>query len=255
MTVEKAPATRRQVHARNANAACRHLMAAQWSRRIYNAGRSTVSHPLPMKIFAVCSERFRPFRDEWFLPTLPPDMEPIVVDCPFDSVPCQDFRKPQWLAALDFKMRFVCDTIRDHPGQIICFSDLDMQFFGSFKAALVEGLVEHDVTGMRESQGGGMNVGFYAVRCTPQVEALWEEALYADKSEAELHEQSALNALLEDGCYDVKFSLLPDIFWASHRHEYYREPEPSTIVVSHATAVDKFKELRRIRAKYAPRNS
>lgn len=206
-----------------------------------------------MKIFAVCSKGFERLREEWFLATLPPDMQPVVVESPFDSEPGEGgWGTAQWRAALDFKLQLVCDAIRAHPGEVICFSDVDIQFFGSFREAALKALGDHDVAAMRESAAGGMNGGFYLIRCAPHVEALWEEAVFADKTEAILHDQDALNALFEENVHPVRLTLLPDTFWASHRHLRFHEPEPPGVLVNHVTsAPDKIAELRRIRAKYA----
>jgi hypothetical protein len=206
-----------------------------------------------MKIFAVYSAQFQRLRDEWFLATLPSDMEPVLVESPFDSPPGEGgWGTPQWRAALDFKLQLVCDVIRDNPGEVICFSDVDVQFFGSFRAAALEALGSGDIAAMRESAAGGMNGGFYIIRCAPHVEALWEEAVFADKSEAILHDQEALNALLQENGHNVRLALLPDTFWASHRWLRFHEPEPSGILLNHATsAPDKGEELRRIRVKYS----
>lgn len=206
-----------------------------------------------MKIVAVHSPQFARLRDEWFLATLPSDMQPVLIESPFDSLPGDGgWGTPQWRAALDFKLQLVCDTIRDHTGEIICFSDVDVQFFGSFRNAILEILADHDIAAMRESQAGGMNGGFYAIRCAPHVEALWEEAMFTDKTEAVLHDQDALNALLDENTHGVRLDLLPDTFWASHRHLIFKEPEPSGVLVNHVTsAPDKISEMRRIRAKYA----
>ncbi|MHA3771345.1 putative nucleotide-diphospho-sugar transferase [Verrucomicrobiota bacterium sgz303538] len=205
-----------------------------------------------MKIIAVYSAGFERLRDEWFLATLPSDMQPVLVESPFDSIPGDGgWGRPQWRAALDFKLQLVCDTIRDHPGEVVCFSDVDVQFFGSFKSAILEAISGHDVAAMRESAAGGMNGGFYAIRCAPHVEALWEEAMFADKTEAVLHDQDALNALFDEGAHRVRRTLLPDSFWASHRHLVFKEPEPPGVLVNHVTsAPNKIAEMHRIRAKY-----
>lgn len=206
-----------------------------------------------MKIYAVYSAGFERLRDEWFLATLPSDMQPVLVESPFDSVPGDGgWGSPQWKAVLDFKLQLICDAIRDHPGEIICFSDVDMQFFGSFRSAVLDALEGLDVVAMRESAAGGMNGGFYVIRCSPHVEALWEEALFADKSEAILYDQDALNALIDENEHNVRLGLLPDLFWASHRSLKFNEPEPASILVNHPTsAPDKIRELNRIRAKYS----
>jgi hypothetical protein len=206
-----------------------------------------------MKIFAVCSRSFERLRDEWFLATLPADMEPIILECPVDSVPGFEFRSPAHLEALDFKLYAICDVIREHPGEVVCFSDLDVQFFGSFRNLILDAMENHDVAGMREWKDGGLNGGFYAIRCAPHVEALWEEAAAADKSDAYLHDQDALNALLESDAHHVTHTLLPDTFWASHRHLMFEEPEPPSVLVNHATGwMDKEAELRRMRDKFRP---
>ncbi len=207
-----------------------------------------------MKIFAVHSPRFARLRDEWFLATLPSDMQPILVESPFDSEPGDGgWGTAQWRAALDFKLQLVCDTIRDHPGEVICFSDVDVQFFGSFREVILKTIEDHDVAAMRESVAGGLNGGFYAIRCAPHVEALWEEALHADKTEAILHDQDALNALIEENAHGVRVALLPDTFWASHRHLRLSEPEPSAILVYHVTsAPDKIAEMRRVHGRRVP---
>jgi hypothetical protein len=206
-----------------------------------------------MKIFAVSSRSFHRLRDEWFLATLPSDMEPVLVESPADSIPVREFGSPQWRAALDFKLQLVCDTIRDHPGEVVCFSDVDVQFFGSFKDEILRTLADHDVSAMRESGGSNLlNGGFYAIRCAPHVEALWEEALFADKSESEFHDQDALNAFLEEQAHGVRLALLPDTFWASHRHLVLKEAEPHAMLVNHATGwPDKGEALRQVRDRYS----
>ena len=207
-----------------------------------------------MKIFSFFSKSYMPLRDEWFLATLPDDMEPVLIQHPIDSLPGFDFRSPAHLEALDFKLMSVCDIIRDHPDEVICISDVDVQFFGSFRSMVLETIEGFDVAGMRESVEGGINGGFYAIRCAPHVEALWEEASAADKTEAYLHDQDALNALLEERAHGVSLNLLPDSFWASHRHLMFQEPEPAAVLVNHATGwMDKVEELRRVRQKFGPK--
>lgn len=208
-----------------------------------------------MKIYALWSHQFRTLRDDWFLRTLPSDMEPILRESTADATPGAGFGSPKWCAALDEKVEFICDAVHNNPNELICVSDIDVQFFGSFREEVTQLMQGHDLAGMREWHCGGLNAGFLILRCTPAVAALWQEILLADKSEAELYDQDALNALLADPEFTVPHCTLPNHYWCSHRALTFQEPMPSPLLVHHATGTkNKAGELKRIRELQAGRS-
>jgi len=121
-------------------------------------------------------------------------------------------------------------------GDILVFSDCDVQFFGPFMAEIEENLESVDVTGQADKRGHQVCAGFVAMSVNESTTALWELAAldthkYPDKEQ----DQTALNSHLKNMSHNV----LSDRYWTVGKIKLaywdgYDFDIPDDIIMHHA---------------------
>lgn len=171
-----------------------------------------------MKLYAIYTKEISEFR-KIFEESIKDDFELNILE--FDA---DDFTN-----LMKKKIECIAESIEENMGDIIIWSDLDIQFFKPCKDILLQSMEEQDICFMDEG-GNDVNTGFMVIRCNEKTKKFFEMVLKLDFSQLSINEQSAINMVLNYYKHDVKWDKLPKKIWA---YSNGRIP-PEDIVLHHA---------------------
>ena len=166
-----------------------------------------------------------------------------------------NFQSESWRNTVIGKQRIVAEWIREHPGSILVSADVDIQFFRPIRPVIesVMGSGKVDIAFQAEHAGpnSSYNAGFIAMRCNPQVLAVFEALCAFDLHSYVLPEQDWFNRHLKE--FNVVTALLPQTIWAWSQGLDHLSGD---VVLHHAnctfgnsTVKTKFEQLDFVRAR------
>ena len=126
-----------------------------------------------MKIYTFLAEAQKFMYEKYFLSSLPKDCEahPTI-----HSEPYVDFGVAPFAERTRSKLHFMAEACKENFGEIIVFSDADVQFFGPIKEILIEELDDFDIA----CQQGGIFTyfslcpGFFVCKCNDMTLKLFD---------------------------------------------------------------------------------
>ena len=126
-----------------------------------------------MKIYTFLAEAQKFMYENYFLSSLPKDCEahPTI-----HSEPYVDFGVAPFAERTRSKLHFMAEACKENFGEIIVFSDADVQFFGPIKEILIEELDDFDIA----CQQGGIFTyfslcpGFFVCKCNDMTLKLFD---------------------------------------------------------------------------------
>lgn len=208
-----------------------------------------------MKLFCTLTPSHELLFHSYFRPTLSPEFDLQVVRA--DTGGPGDFLAPDWSQAMVEKGRATCESLEQNRGDIIVWSDVDLQFFNLRPADLQELLVQSgcDILFQPEWRDRDeINGGFFVCRCTDAVIALFAAVFQDMQRLAEPRNQPAINARLQKRQPQVAWGYLPFNCYA-WTHGW---PPPRDLVLHHAngtvgknSVVRKIAQLEEVRAYLA----
>jgi len=180
------------------------------------------------------SEEYRKFFEILYYPTIPTDIENIIVYF-------KDYKKKDlglagntkdtfYRQIMKDRMYFYYNHIKNNMGKNILFTDVDLVFFRKFKGALLSFLEKNDMMFQNGgvSNRGHVNGGFWVVKANDAVVDFFENHFLPviNKEDVEKYSpgypQTELQALLDSGKSSVRWGTLPDVFGhASNRPYFY----------------------------------
>ena len=165
-----------------------------------------------MRLFALYTRSHEPLFTSWFQPTIWPGAD-LQVDR-IETLPGGLYRSEQWSAVIRRKLELIVSAMISHSGQLIIYSDVDVQFFCDPTAVLLNHLQGADIVFQQESPFGNICTGFFAARCTPMIARFWRDvARLVQRSNGEMHDQDAVNELLSQPRHQkLSVALLPMTF-------------------------------------------
>ena len=209
-----------------------------------------------IKLYGFYNEAHKVLKDN-FLKTLKDDWEINIFY--LDIKGNGDFRSKEFLEIAELKLPFCLDAIEKNQGNIIIYSDMDIQFFGSCDKIIKEEIKNKDMLFVQE--GNMVNAGFIVIKCNERTKEFFKLACKEDIHKHHLSDQGVINELLNKNIMeDLKIGKLPSQFWLSTHSEL-----PKDIIFHHAvnTASTKEKtslqlkleEQEKIRGIYEKRNN
>lgn len=210
-----------------------------------------------MKLYTFCDDNFRQL-EKRFIETFQDkgEIEISVAELPLikESQVCGGY--DVWI----FKVQDLIDKIRSHQGEVILYTDIDIQFFKPVKTIIEKLIVDHDILFQRNPMPskGLINIGFMVIRCSNKTLKFWQKVLARIKKNKQ-HDQAIVQELLRaviDPCTwenrilrklgrykarmkgrkPLRFDVLPLTFWAYHgKNELWNRQMPKDIVLHHAT--------------------
>ncbi len=146
-----------------------------------------------------------------------------------------EFLAEDFKAAIAFKLRRIIESIRENMGEIIAWSDVDIQFFGlkrSHVLAYFEPETDLAIQKLHPREGAVCG-GFYAIRCSEKTALFFEKTLEITSAETNGNEQDALNLLLGEIPAPLNWKFLgPEFYARTHGLRI-----PGNAVLHHATCI------------------
>jgi hypothetical protein len=204
-------------------------------------------------------------RDQWFLPTLQDDFELVHHDL---SQVCKsaNFMEDGWLDLMHQRLDILIKTISENMGDIIVYSDVDIQFFRPFKNMIYPMMENKDIMVQRNRPTGSVCAGFYFCKCNEKTLKLHQKIKEYMVSHPGSNDQDGMDYLLRINNADhIQWSLLPDEFYNPGMHTGKRWSPgnqlkiPQNIILHHAcwtvgidNKIKQFEYVRNIVATQKP---
>ena len=182
-----------------------------------------------MKLFCCFTPAHEILFRNYFLPSLPSvfslQVERIEVAGP------GDYLSPEFLQCINQKIQLVLESLAINQGEVIVWSDIDIQFFDLSEKDLLAHLGDHDIAFQRESKiGPAVNTGFFVCRSNHRVSAFFQEVEEGLRLNPSANEQFVVNELLRADSDDLSYTYLPFTYYA--RTQGW--PPPMNLVLYHA---------------------
>lgn len=185
-----------------------------------------------MKLFCCFTPAHEILYKTYFLPSVPPGFSVAPIEINIEG--SGDFLSSEFLRCIDAKIGFIQQSLRDNLGDIIIWSDVDIQFFRLDVVKLISELGEHDIAFQREgSRVPDVNTGFFICRCNERVLEFFSIVKDKLKQMQGANEQYVINCLLQSGgnCH-LSWAYLPLAYYA-RTHGW---PPPRNLKLYHANA-------------------
>lgn len=231
-----------------------------------------------MKLYTFYTPSHEELLQEWVLPYLPADLEPVVKN--YDQVgPIKEqFGTESFNRTTMFKAELILEAICENPGEVFLYADVDVQFFAPVSELIIKTIKNKDMSIQRDSIMGDCCTGIIAIRGNEANKNLWENIRHELKVKNDRNDQQVFNdeMLYEmrsarlvrrfgldkyvpiPNKYQIKWNYLPEQFftygfcrdkWWSVEDDVY--PLPKDIVMHHANycigVEEKIKQLRHVR--------
>lgn len=202
-----------------------------------------------MKLIFVYTKSHERLLEEWFLPTVGDEYELNPARCDVEGR--GRYMEEDWTEAVMFKCCRIIDAIRENPGQIVVYSDVDVQFFGPTMERVRGAVVGRDIVCHLDAPNGQFCTGFFAVRANDATVRLWEDV--KKSIPAERRDQPAFNRLLRER-KDIRSGYLPIEFFGTgtfHRQMWtrgtrvYIPPRPAMFHANWTVGVESKLDLHR----------
>ena len=116
-----------------------------------------------MKLYTMFTESHKVMYENYFLKSLPDEFDLMPVEMP-QECPSGEFYKDGWDKTCYRKVELYYKACQDNFGDIIAFSDVDVQFFGNIKSILLEELGDFDIACQNDTANYYCS-GFFIFRC------------------------------------------------------------------------------------------
>jgi len=162
-----------------------------------------------MKLIYCNTKHQNVLRDEYFLPSIKDDIELCGKEIHIsskDDAPV--FNSEAFKKATLEKVKYLIEVLNDNAGQIVIYSDVDIQFFRPFKENIKKELTGYDMVmqrNQRDLRWGGCPfcTGFFACKVNKRIIHLWKEVHRIMKIQ-DMHvmeDQKAFNFLIKPSLY------------------------------------------------------
>lgn len=188
-----------------------------------------------MKLYAVYTDGAAILKDEWFLKSLQDNWKLHILQIGKPGEKYGNFSTLEFKNIIKEKVKLILNSIKDNLGDVIIWSDLDIQFFGKCSDIINDSMGENDIVFQSERDDiREVNVGFMAIRCNQKTLKFWrsvfERINSAEWNQPDVNDQSIINDMLRKGSSEIKYNVFSNRFWAkSHPGE-----PPQDILLHHA---------------------
>lgn len=174
---------------------------------------SSISAVDKVKLYSMCTPSHNVLKDGYFLPSIQDDFELHIQQ--HDQI-CRSaqYMKRGWNDVMKQKVDVIIAAIRENWGKTFVFSDVDIQFFKSFKNMIPAIMKDKDIVIQKADPSNSLCAGFFICKGNTNTLKLWLEIKKMMAKDANLDDQTPLNILLiKDNKFNVKWGLLPDQFY------------------------------------------
>ncbi len=185
-----------------------------------------------MKLYAFYTEEGVIFRDI-FVNSLKDSWEINLTDWGRVGGNVQNAGSTEFAKLMRRKIELIIKAIKKEMGNIIIWSDVDIQFFGVCTPAIEKAMANNDMVFQAEHwPKKEVNTGFIVIRCNTKTLTFFETVLKMNLETMQYYEQSAVNKLLHENTVSLFWDILPQQFWAKS----HGGPPPRDILLHHANA-------------------
>jgi hypothetical protein len=163
-----------------------------------------------MKLICTYSPSHEGLLYEWFLPSLQDDYE--VQSHRSDIRGQGDFLSRDWTEGVLFKANMIVEAIRQNWDDIFVYSDVDVQFFGKTRPAILQALGDRDIVCQLDAPCGTLCTGFIGIRANRHTLELWQRVLGAIREDR--RDQLAFNRIVRE-LPELRFGYLPLSFFGT----------------------------------------
>lgn len=189
------------------------------------------------KLYTIYSPSHEVLYTDWFLPSLQDDFEVVVKKIDQIGDP-NNFKSNEWGATMLAKVDLILDAIKEEWGGFFIYSDVDIQFFKSYRD-VVEPLMEgKDILFQKDNPQGTKCAGFFVCRANETTLALWQNVKKYMIDRRMNCDQTALNAVLPGS--RANWGFLPQEFFGGgtfNNHHWgpgEKLPIPAGAIMHHA---------------------
>ena len=159
-----------------------------------------------MKLVYASSPSHDLLKEQVFLATLCEAWE--LIEIRFGHSGNGNFRTACWSHVISGRVGQYLNIIKRFPGEIVVFSDVDIQWFGPVQEKIRQLIVNKDILFQRESAWEEVvNGGFVIVRCNPRTGELYRRL--AEESRKGRLDQDVFNDMIARRMLNCDYGLLP----------------------------------------------
>lgn len=159
------------------------------------------------------TESHKKLAEQWLLPSISDDFE-VIVGTGKQYCQSATYYHDGWTKTTKNKVQFIIETIKNHSGDIVIFSDADITFFKPIKQEIIEFLQKNEFVIQIDSPGK-LCSGFFALRANKKMLNLWE-AIYAYMcTNEDISDQNALNHFVspKKNVFKIVWDFLPATYF------------------------------------------
>jgi hypothetical protein len=188
-----------------------------------------------MKIYAVYTDEMEEIK-RIFLDSMQDDWEVNIEYFGQAGEGNGDFHSPGWLEVRKRTLDLQISKIEENLGDVIIWSDLDIQFFAECTPLIKQAIEGKDIVFQAEHwpRKDEVNIGFAVIRCNEQTLGLYRMALQYDLRKLQVADQTAINDILSKNETGIKWDILPNQFWAMSHYLYNNTFPPPDVLLHHA---------------------
>jgi hypothetical protein len=162
-------------------------------------------------LYSLFTPSHRVLQERYFEPTLPPDVELHLRFIEMDGAGF--IQDPSWRRAILCKVELILEALDRHMGDVFAYTDVDVQFFGSFAGEFRRALSRNDLIFQADAPGPALCAGFFFCRANDITHAFWRRVLDEIRvTEAREDDQQVARRLVWK-TPGLRFGCLPPIFF------------------------------------------
>jgi hypothetical protein len=150
-------------------------------------------------------------KDRFFAPTLPDDVQ---LHQRFEQIDgAGSIQDPSWRRAITLKVEFILHAIDAEMGGVFAFTDVDVQFFGSFRDWFSRSLAGNDMVFQTDAPGPALCTGFFFCHANTLTRTFWEQVLAGVRASEGRDDDQVVARRLAFKAAGLKWSCLPTVFF------------------------------------------
>ncbi len=143
-----------------------------------------------MRLYTHATPSHHELLNGWLLPTASAEFDVIVGTS--EQHGSGRYDDQDWGKNTHQKSRTMLRAVTENIGDVVVWSDCDVQILRPCRDRLLELLGDHDIAASRNDKGGGLCSGFYVVRCTPETASFFDGIVNSDVFEEGRRPKSSL---------------------------------------------------------------
>ena len=168
-----------------------------------------------MKLFSLYTQSHEVLKNDWFLKTLPTNLEPHLTKVVQQNFDNGDFRSTTWMSVASEKLIFLSEQVSKHQKETIAWMDVDIQFFKPVHDLLTASVENADIAFQTDRPGNHINGGVIVIRCNSRTRSFFEAAAKKNMFWHWTGDQGLMERQLKESVKQgLRWNLLPESIFA-----------------------------------------